>query len=615
MQEKIEELNQLSKLAQYWILQSTTRAGSGHPTSSLSAVELMIGLMFGGYFRYKLDNPRYINNDRLIFSKGHASPLFYTLWALAGFVTKEELMELRQFSSNLEGHPTMNFPYTECATGSLGQGLSVGVGIALNAKYLDKLDYKTYVLLGDSEMAEGSVWEAMDSAVYNKLDNLVAIVDINRLGQRGETMFGHNLDVYKKKAEAFGWEVFLVEDGHSIEQILDVYNKLESQTRPTMILARTFKGHPISFLQDKEGFHGKALSEEELHTALLELGNVDISMRGTVTHPLVKDLSHTKPEIEDSLYPRYDIGQNVSPRVVYGEALKILATAYTDLIVLDAEVSNSTYANQIQTIDKNRFFEMFIAEQNMGGVAVGLSRMRKKVFVSTFAAFFTRAFDQIRMSQYSESNITFVGTHCGVSIGQDGASQMGLEDIAMFRTLLDSVIIYPSDAVSTLKLTEQLYLHKGLSYLRITRGEMPVIYPEEETFVIGGSKVLRKSTMDKITLIGAGITLHEILKAHNALKEKNINTRVIDLYSVKPIDVATLHEAGRETHFLITVEDHSMAGGLGEAVRSAMEHTEAKVYSMSVDKMPRSGTKEELLEYENINSNAIIKKVQDLINQ
>lgn len=615
MQDRIEKLKQLSKLAQYWILQSTTRAGSGHPTSSLSAVELMVSLMFGGYFRYKLDNPNYINNDRLIFSKGHASPLFYTLWALAGCITKEELMELRQFNSNLEGHPTMNFPYTECATGSLGQGLSVGVGIALNAKYLDKLDYKTFVLLGDSEMAEGSIWEAMDSAVYYKLDNIVAIVDVNRLGQRGETMVGHNLEIYKNKAEAFGWEVFLIEDGHAVEKILDVYNKLESQTRPIMILAKTLKGHPISFLQDKEGFHGKALSEEELNIALLELGNVDISLRGNVSHPLVKDLSHQKLDLQENLYPRYELGQKISPRMSYGDSLKILATAYRDLIVLDAEVSNSTYANKIKEIDSNRFFEMFIAEQNMVGVAVGLSRMRKKVFVSTFAAFLTRAFDQIRMSQYSNSNITFVGTHCGVSIGPDGSSQMGLEDIAMFRTLLDSVVVYPSDAVSTLKLTEQVYLHKGLSYLRITREDMPVLYPENETFVIGGSKVLRKSTMDKITLIGAGITLHEILKAYDILKESNIITRVIDLYSIKPLDMATLHEAGRETHFLLTVEDHSMAGGIGEAVRSAMEHTEAKVYSMCVEKTPRSGTMEELLKYENIDSDAIIKKVHDLINQ
>ena len=615
MHDKVDKLKQLSKLAQYWILQSTTRAGSGHPTSSLSSVELMISLGFGEYFRYKLDNPNYINNDRLIFSKGHASPLFYSLWALAGVITKEDLMELRQFNSNLEGHPTMRFPYTECATGSLGQGLSIGVGIALNAKYLDKLDYKTFVLLGDSEMAEGSIWEAMDSANYYNLDNLVAIVDVNRLGQRGETMVGHNLEIYKNKAEAFGWEVFLIEDGHSVEKILDVYNKLESQTRPIMILAKTLKGHPISFLQDKEGFHGKALSEEELNIALLELGNVDISLRGNVSHPLVKDLSHQKLNLQENLYPRYELGQKISPRMAYGDSLKILATAYRDLIVLDAEVSNSTYAGKIKEIDSNRFFEMFIAEQNMVGVAVGLSRMRKKVFVSTFAAFLTRAFDQIRMSQYSNSNITFVGTHCGVSIGPDGSSQMGLEDIAMFRTLLDSVVVYPSDAVSTLKLTEQVYLHKGLSYLRITREDMPVLYPENETFVIGGSKVLRKSTMDKITLIGAGITLHEILKAHDILKESNIITRVIDLYSIKPLDMATLHEAGRETHFLLTVEDHSMAGGIGEAVRSAMEHTEAKVYSMCVEKTPRSGTMEELLKYENIDSDAIIKKVHDLINQ
>ncbi len=615
MHDKVDKLKQLSKLAQYWILQSTTRAGSGHPTSSLSSVELMISLVFGEYFRYKLDNPNYINNDRLIFSKGHASPLFYSLWALAGVITKEDLMELRQFNSNLEGHPTMRFPYTECATGSLGQGLSIGVGIALNAKYLDKLDYKTFVLLGDSEMAEGSIWEAMDSANYYNLDNLVAIVDVNRLGQRGETMVGHNLEIYKNKAEAFGWEVFLIEDGHSVEKILDVYNKLESQTRPIMILAKTLKGHPISFLQDKEGFHGKALSEEELNIALLELGNVDISLRGNVSHPLVKDLSHQKLNLQENLYPRYELGQKISPRMAYGDSLKILATAYRDLIVLDAEVSNSTYAGKIKEIDSNRFFEMFIAEQNMVGVAVGLSRMRKKVFVSTFAAFLTRAFDQIRMSQYSNSNITFVGTHCGVSIGPDGSSQMGLEDIAMFRTLLDSVVVYPSDAVSTLKLTEQVYLHKGLSYLRITREDMPVLYPENETFVIGGSKVLRKSTMDKITLIGAGITLHEILKAHDILKESNIITRVIDLYSIKPLDMATLHEAGRETHFLLTVEDHSMAGGIGEAVRSAMEHTEAKVYSMCVEKTPRSGTMEELLKYENIDSDAIIKKVHDLINQ
>jgi len=607
----LQRLEKLAKLIRYWSLVSTTEAGSGHPSSSLSATELMTGLLFGGTFRFNADQPKHPNNDRLIFSKGHASPLFYALWLAAGKVTEQQMMTLRKFGSPLEGHPTPAFTYTEAATGSLGQGLSIGVGMALNAKYLDKLPYRTYVLLGDSEMAEGSQWEAMELAAYYKLDNLVGVIDVNGLGQRGETMYGHDLDVYKKKASAFGWEPIVI-DGHHLPQILTAYEQAgRIQGKPVMIIAKTEKGKGISFIEDKNGWHGKALKKDELLRALEELGPFDLTTRGEMRRP--EDIKPENRKAEKAKPLSYTGDKPMSTRRAYGTALERIYPQYPDIVVLDAEVSNSTFAEIFKKAYPDRFFEMFIAEQNMVSSALGLSLRNRIPFVSTFAAFLTRAFDQIRMSQYSDANIKFCGSHAGVSIGVDGSSQMGLEDIAMFRTILNSVVLYPSDAVSAEKLVEEAARHKGIVYLRTTREDTPIIYRNDEVFRIGGSKVLKRSAKDVATVVAAGITLHEAIAAYEELKKDGILIGVIDLYGIKPIDVRTLIEAARATKRIITVEDHFAEGGINEAVRSALAGVAAAIHSLAVRKMPKSGQPKELLDYEEISRSAIIKKVKELL--
>ena len=605
------EIEKLATLIRYYSLTATSAAGSGHPTSSLSAADLMSGLLFGGTFRFDTRNPSHPNNDRLIFSKGHASPLFYAQWAAAGLITGEELMSLRKFGSRLEGHPTKALYLTEAATGSLGQGLSIGLGIALNARYVDKLPYRTFVLLGDSEMAEGSQWEAIQLAAYYRLDNLVGILDVNRLGQRGETMYGHNINAYNERIASFGWETLVV-DGHAIDEILSAYKiACAVKERPVMIIAKTKKGQGVSFIADRDGWHGKALKKDELERALSELGDVDTSLRGRIAVPddvRPESLTAATPEL-----PSYSTEASVATRKAYGNALKRIFPAYPDMVVLDAEVSNSTYAEIFKAAYPERFFEMFIAEQNMVGTALGFSTRSKIPFVSTFAAFFTRAYDQIRMSQYSDANIKFCGSHAGVSIGEDGASQMGLEDIAMFRAVHGSVVLYPSDAVSTEKLVEEMAKHRGISYMRTTRAETPALYDNGDKIFIGGSTVLRSSEDDVITVIGAGITVHEALKAYEELKKEGIYIRVIDLYSIKPVDSNTLKRAAESTKALITVEDHFPEGGIGEAVRSAIWEEEIVVHSLAVRKMPKSGKPAELLEFEEISKDSIIHTVRSLL--
>ncbi len=606
-----EQLEKIAKLIRYLSLVSTTEAGSGHPTSSLSAADLMTALLFGGFFRFDVGQPGHPNNDRLIFSKGHASPLFYSLWAAAGKVTEEEMMTMRKFGSPLEGHPTVAFPYTEASTGSLGQGLAIGVGMALNARLIDKLPCRTYVLLGDSEMAEGSQYESMAIAAHYALDNLTGILDVNRLGQRGETMYGHDLASYERKISSFGWATFVI-DGHSMDEILGAYEEaLAVRGRPAMIIARTIKGKGVSFIEDRNGWHGKALKKEELARALEELGTVDRSVRGDIRKP--EDLRPEERAPREAAGVSYTGDKPVATRRAYGNALVRIFPAVPDMVVLDAEVSNSTYSEIFRAAYPDRFFEMYIAEQNMVGAALGLSRRGKIPFVSTFAAFLTRAFDQIRMSQYSDANIKFCGSHSGVSIGEDGSSQMGLEDIAMFRTLLNSVVLYPSDAVSTERLVEAAARHKGIVYIRTTRQETPVLYEEREEFPLGGSKVLRSGEDDAITVVAAGITLHEALAAHEELKKEGISVRVIDLYSIKPMDGSTLRQAARTTRAIVTVEDHFAEGGMGEAVRSEMADVDVPVHSLSVRKMPKSGKPHELLEYEEISRSAIINKVKELL--
>jgi transketolase len=605
-----QNLQEIVKLIRYYILVSTTAAGSGHPTSSLSAAELTGVLLFGGFFKADLDNPQNTNNDRLIFSKGHASPLFYSLYAAAGKVSKEELLSLRDFDSTLEGHPTMRFPYTEVASGSLGQGLGVGLGMALNGKFLDELSYRTYVLMGDSEITEGSVWEAMELASHYNLDNLIGIIDVNRLGQRGETIYGHDLEKIAKKAEAFGWETIVI-DGHNTEEVTQAYKRIEENktNKPKMIVAKTIKGKGVSFLEDSPKWHGKAIDEEQLQEALKEIGKVNQSLVAEVAKP--KSLSiQKKASIKPVEVKEYELGEKVATRKAYGQSLVEAYQSNPDIVVLDAETSNSTYAEVFKKEYPNKFFEMFIAEQNMISTALGLAKRGKVPFASSFAAFLTRAFDQIRMAQYSQGNFKIAGSHSGVSIGEDGSSQMALEDLAMTRAVQGMHVFYPSDAVSTKKLVKIAADTKGLFYIRTTRADTPVIYENNEEFRPGGSKVIKSSDKDQITLIGAGITLFEILSAYEMLKEEGILVRVIDLYSIKPIDTDTIEQATRETQALITVEDHYKEGGIYGAVSETVARSQTKVYGLFVDKMPRSGKPKELLEYMGIDSKSITEKVK-----
>ncbi|MGD0230920.1 MAG: transketolase [Syntrophorhabdales bacterium] len=607
----VEYLENLAKLIRYYILVSTTNAGSGHPTSSLSAADLMTGLMFGGFFLYDPARPTLPNNDRFVLSKGHASPLLYALWTVAGQVTEEELMEYRVFGSPLEGHPTPHFRFVEAATGSLGQGLSIGVGMALNGQYLDRLPYRTYVLLGDSEMAEGSNWEALAVASHYKLGNLVGIIDVNRLGQRGETMYGWDVESYEKRVSAFGWDTIVI-DGHNFDEIIPAFKKtLEAREKPVMIIARTIKGKGVPAVENKNGWHGKVLKEEDVREAVMLMEPLDRSIRGKMAGP--PSLSPQRQSARSVPGPSYKQGEAVATRMAYGNALKRLYPAFPDMVVLDGEVNNSTYADIFKEAFPERYFEMYIAEQNMVGAAMGLYARGKLPFVSTFAAFFTRAFDQIRMSRYSDAKITFTGSHAGVSIGEDGPSQMGLEDIAMFRNITGSVVLYPADAVSTEKLVELAAGYGGIVYLRTTRGATPVIYDPSETFEIGGFKVLKRSDGDRIAVVAAGITLFEALGAHEELKKEGIACTVIDLYCIKPLDGKMLKEAVGGVSAVVTVEDHHPEGGMGEAMRSALADSPIPVHSLAVRKVPRSGKPAQLIEYEEISQAAIIKKVKELI--
>ncbi|MEJ2031497.1 MAG: transketolase [Deltaproteobacteria bacterium] len=590
--QQIEHLQKIATMIRYYILAATSRAGSGHPTSSLSATDLMAGLLFGGSFRYDLDQTAHPNNDRLIFSKGHASPLFYALWLAAGRLSEEEMLTYRQFGSPLEGHPTTR-------------------GMAMNGKFLDKLPYRTYVLLGDSEMAEGSQWEAIQIAAHYGLDNLVGVIDVNRLGQRGETMYGHDLHAYEQRIAAFGWQTILI-DGHSLPEILAAYEQAQSASQPVMIIAKTIKGKGAPPVEDRNGWHGKPLTKEDYEETMRHLGEVDRNVRGTIPPP--EDLQpERRPAAETAGPPDYPADKPMATRKGYGNALKRLYPLFPEMVSLDGEVSNSTYAQIFQAEYPERFFEMYIAEQNMVGVALGMAVRGKIPFVSTFAAFLSRAHDQIRMSQYSDANIKFVGSHAGVSIGQDGPSQMGLEDLAMFRAMLDSVVLYPADAMAAERLVEEAARHQGIVYIRTTRAATPIIYGPQEKFPIGGSKVLRQSDRDEVTVVTAGITLFEALAAHEELKKEDILIRVVDLYSIKPLDEAVLKEAASFTRAIVTVEDHYAEGGLGEAVQSALATAAVPVYSLAVRKKPKSGKPEELLDFEEISRRAIAERVRILL--
>jgi transketolase len=589
-------------------IEATTAAGSGHPTSCCSAADL-VAVLFFGQMRYDAKNPHFYNNDRFILSKGHAAPLLYAAWAENGFVPIPELLTLRQFTSELEGHPTPRLAFVDVATGSLGQGLGVGVGMARAAR-LDKLDYNTYVLLGDGEIAEGAVWEAASLAGYYKLNNLIAIVDANRLGQSEATAFGHNIGVYRDRFKAFGWRVEDI-DGHDIEEIAEVLGGVGLDDKPLAIIAKTYKGAGISFLQDKDGWHGKPLNKEEAAKAIAELQPTAKSGLG-VAIPAPNQLPAPANAVPASYPPiSYNLGDKVATREAYGTALVRLGEVDLRIVAVDGDTKNSTFADKFFQKFPERSTECFIAEQNMVGVATGLSTRGKVPFASTFATFFTRAYDQIRVAGISQSNIKLVGSHVGVSIGEDGPSQMALEDLAMMRAIVGSTVLYPGDAVSTEKLLEQMALSKGVCFLRTSRPKTPVIYGNDEKFPIGGAKVLREG--DKVTIVSAGVTLFEALKAADTLKAAGINVTVIDAYSIKPLGKDVILAAAKKTgNTVITVEDHYSEGGLGDAVAGELSVEGIKVHKLAVVGIPRSGKAEELLAHFGIDAAAIVKKVKSL---
>ena len=593
-------------------IRSSTGAASGHPTSSMSAADL-IAVLLSKYLRYDFDDPENPNNDHLIFSKGHASPLLYSAYKAAGAISDEELMTFRMFHSRLQGHPTPQIPWVDVATGSLGQGLPIGVGVALAGKYLDRLSYRVWVLCGDSEMAEGSMWEAFQHASYYKLDNLIAILDMNRLGQTRETMDGWNGDHYAARAEAFGWNTIQI-DGHDPEQIDKAYAEaLEQSESPTLIVAKTKKGRGVSFLEDVDGMHGKPVSEDQEQAALDELGSSDdllVEVRKpdpgeNVTAGLTGHLELPTWEVEDE----------EATRGAYGAALKALGGAREDVVALDGEVSNSTKSEEFAQEFPGRYFEMFIAEQQMVAAAVGMSVRHRVPFASSFAAFFTRAYDFIRMAAISGANVRLSGSHAGVSIGEDGPSQMALEDLAMMRAVHGSTVLQPCDANQTARLVAEMADTDGIVFLRTLRPKTPVIYDPSENFTIGGSKTVRSSDEDVVTVVATGITVHEALKAQEELQDSGLAVRIIDAYSIKPIDTETLRAAAQATAGnVVAVEDHWPEGGLGEAVLSALSEETYPLHfeHLAVRNMPGSGKPEELLDAAGISSNHIANAVRKL---
>jgi len=611
--EQLKDLQEKAKLVRKWCLVSTTEAGSGHPTSCLSAADVAT-VLFDRYFTYDTGNPLNLYNDRFVLSKGHAAPLLYTLFGMAGAYSLEELKTLRKSGSVFEGHPVPKYKYAEAATGSLGQGLSIGAGLALASKR-EGYGSKVYVLTGDGELAEGQVWEAANFAAHEKLDNLIAILDINRLGQSQETMFGHRMDEYVRKFKAFDFEVIEI-DGHNYEEIDQALQRAQqSAGKPVAIIAKTFKGHGISFLNDKDGWHGKSLKKDELEKALQELAPVDDNLRFQLKKPQQTKLPQAINVTNTS--HAFEQGKEYATREVFGDVLAELGKQSKDIYALDGDVMNSTFTQTFKKAFPERFVESYIAEQNMVSVAAGLSRMGKEPFVATFAAFLTRAADQIRMARVSEANIKFVGSHVGVSIGEDGPSQMGLEDIALFGTLPDTIVLQPCDAISTAKLLPLITAHKGFAYMRTLRPKTPLLYKDEDDFTIGGSKVLRQSGNDQLTVAATGITVFEALKAADQLQKENINIRVVDCYSIQPVDAATLKQCLNETELnvLVTVEDHFKHGGFGDFAAAALANTQGQVIKMAVTKISGSGTGDELLNDAGISSANIVSKVRSVLSK
>ncbi|KAL6265504.1 hypothetical protein P5V15_002300 [Pogonomyrmex californicus] len=613
-----QELRDIANKLRIHAVEATQASKSGHPTSCSSMAEI-ISVLFFHTMRYKVSAPRDPNSDRFVLSKGHAAPILYAAWAEAGLFPSSELLNLRKFDSDLEGHPTPRLNFVDVGTGSLGQGLSIAAGMAYVGKNYDKASYRVYCLIGDGESAEGSIWEALHFSSYYKLDNLCAIFDINRLGQSEPTSLQHNMEVYRKRLEAFGFNALVV-DGHDVEELAKAFHEAQNtKGRPTAILAKTFKGKNFPEIEDLDNWHGKPLGNKA--TEIIQ------HLTGLLKNPGPLGLHPQKPIVDDAPLvdisnitlaspPNYKLGEQVATRLAYGTALAKLAKSNPRVIALDGDTKNSTYAEKIKTVDSTRFIEGFIAEQNVVGVAIGAAcRDRTVAFVSAFATFFTRAFDQIRMGAISQTNVNFVGSHCGVSIGEDGPSQMGLEDIAMFRAVPGSTIFYPSDAVSTERAVELAANTKGICFIRTSRPATAVLYKNDESLAIGKAKVVRSSAKDQALVIGAGVTLHEALKAADELAKVGINIRVIDPFTIKPIDAQTIIKNAKEVDGrIVTVEDHYAQGGLGETVQSAVAlERNIIVKKLAVPDVPRSGPPAVLLDNYGISARNIVAAVQEIV--
>jgi transketolase len=596
-------------------LNATSESGNGHPSTCCSAAEIVAALFFEemGYDPRDPQNP---DNDRFVLSKGHAAPVLYAAWAEVGFLKREDLLTLRRIDSDLEGHPTPRLPFADVATGSLGQGLGAGVGIALNANRIGS-DYRTYVLMGDGESAEGSVWEAGDMAAWHALDSLCAITDVNGLGQSGPTQWKHDLDALAARWSAFGWNALIV-DGHSLPDLLGAFDTArQTKGRPTMILAKTLKGKGVSLMEGKGGWHGKALKKgAELDAALAELSSQLVPEDGPPLRPrpprTIVSADQRAPGTPGTVgASAYALGDTVATREAYGAAIARLAATDDRIVALDADVKNSTFSEKFEQQHPERFYQSFIAEQAMLGAAMGLASRGAIPFPSTFAAFLSRAYDFVRMAAISNLNIKVAGSHAGVSIGEDGPSQMALEDLAMMRAQPNMAVLYPCDGVSTERLVEQAAYRKGPVYLRTSRPKTPVIYGPDEVFEVGGLKVLRHSESDVATVIGAGVTVFEALKAHDELEKQGIKIRVVDLYSLQPVDAAALVRCARQTKGrMITVEDHYANGGIGDAVAGAIAPDGFTVHRLAVREIPRSGTPDQLLDRYGISASHIVAAVR-----
>jgi transketolase len=608
-----ESLRQKADQLRIHSIRATTQAGSGHPSSCCSAADIVATLFFS-VMRFDPKNPRNPDNDRFVLSKGHAAPLLYAAWAEAGLFDPKQLLELRTLESDLEGHPTPRLSFVDMATGSLGQGLSVGVGIALNNKFLDKTSARTYVVLGDGESVEGSVWEAADIARHFRLDNLCGIVDINRLGQSDPTMLEHNLTAYQTRWESFGWHTICV-DGHNHAELLKAFAEAaQTSAKPTMILAKTFKGKGIPFAEDHPTWHGKPLNPQQAEEAINLLSQSLTSPSPAFSIAKPKTIQRPKNSIQPLPPPKYGATDSVATREAFGEALAQLGEVNPLVVGLDADVKNSTFTDKFGKRFPDRFFENFIAEQNMVGAAAGLAACGKIPFAATFACFLTRAYDFIRMAAISQANIKLMGSHVGVSIGEDGPSQMGLEDLAMMAAQPGVVVLYPSDAMCAYRLVETMANHQGMVYMRTGRPKTPILYGAEESFTIGGSKVLRQNAKDQLTIVAAGVTVFEALKAYDELQAEGISVRIIDLYSVAPIDVATLKQAAKATNNLVlTVEDHYLHGGIGDAVLSALAGNGVRLTKMGIRQIPHSGKPDQLLDHYGISARAITEQVKQLV--